>query len=170
MAVLEFPLRLSGYYFDRETNQHYAMKRDCYDPVTGRFCQSDPIGLRGGSLSPYVYVLNNPLSFTDPEGLWVRQLSEELLKKITGKTLDELLGRKITAPAVGSEIGQGICKATGGRIPNPDGTCRGECLAKIDRTQGDVAIGWLEDCVKACVAEIKACKPSPSSALSCPAQ
>lgn len=33
--------------FDRETNTHYNTFRDC-DPSTGRYVQSDPIGLRGG--------------------------------------------------------------------------------------------------------------------------
>jgi hypothetical protein len=40
-----------------------------YDPVTGRFIQVDPIGL-GGGLNDYVYANNDPLSWTDPLGLW----------------------------------------------------------------------------------------------------
>jgi uncharacterized protein RhaS with RHS repeats len=39
----DFPLGLSLYYTDKETGQRYAQLRDCYDPVTGRFCQSDPM-------------------------------------------------------------------------------------------------------------------------------
>jgi hypothetical protein len=121
-------------------------------------------------LNLYAYANNAPTMYTDPYGLWVEQLGQKLLKDLTGKTLDELLGRKVTAPAIGSGIGKGICTATGGRIPNPDGSCRGECLSKLDMSQGQAASGWVEDCVKACVAEIKACKPSPSSSLSCPVQ
>ena len=170
LGVFEFPLTESNYYDDKETGMRYAMMRDCYDTATGRFCQSDPIGLAGGSLSPYLYVNNAPLNFTDPEGLWVQQLGEKLLKDLTGKTLDELMGRKPTAPAIGSGIGKQVCKDTGGRVPDPDRICREKCLEKIDMTQAQGAAGWLEDCVKACVAEIKACKPSPSSALSCPVQ
>jgi RHS repeat-associated protein len=41
----DFPLRLSMYYTDKETGQAYAQLRDCYDAASGRFCQSDPIGL-----------------------------------------------------------------------------------------------------------------------------
>jgi RHS repeat-associated protein len=40
-----------------------------YDPAIGRFVQSDPLvdaGIQG--LNRYSYVLNNPLSFTDPTG------------------------------------------------------------------------------------------------------
>ena len=63
-----FPFRESNYYHDTETNQRYAMFRDCYDTATGRFCQSDPIGLAGG-LNTYAYVFGNPLSYIDPSGL-----------------------------------------------------------------------------------------------------
>jgi len=58
-----------GQYFDAETNLHYNYFRD-YDPTTGRYIESDPIGLDGG-LNTYSYALQNPTRYTDPTGLFV---------------------------------------------------------------------------------------------------
>lgn len=64
----KYNLRFAGQYFDTETGLHYNYFRD-YDPKTGRYLSSDPIGLAGG-LNPYLYARANPLYYYDPDGLF----------------------------------------------------------------------------------------------------
>jgi RHS repeat-associated protein len=60
-------LRFAGQYFDQESGLHYNYHR-YYDPLTGRYVTSDPIGLAGG-LNTFGYANANPIHYSDPYGL-----------------------------------------------------------------------------------------------------
>ncbi len=62
-----FDLRHPGQRFDEASGTSQNVYRD-YDPSTGRYLQSDPIGLSGG-VSTYGYAGQSPLTNADPLGL-----------------------------------------------------------------------------------------------------
>jgi RHS repeat-associated protein len=65
--TLVFDMRFPGQRYDSATLISYNMHRD-YEAGTGRYTQSDPIGLNGG-LNTYRYSYANPLVYFDPSGL-----------------------------------------------------------------------------------------------------
>jgi RHS repeat-associated protein len=66
LGSFSYNLRFPGQYYMLETGLFYNYFRD-YDPQTGRYIESDPIGLRGG-INSYAYVGDLPVSMADPQG------------------------------------------------------------------------------------------------------
>lgn len=67
------PILFSGGLYDFDTKLYRFGARD-YDPTVGRWTTKDPIGFAGGDTNLYAYVGGNPMSYTDPTGLyWFRQ-------------------------------------------------------------------------------------------------
>lgn len=71
-SPFRYGLRFPGQYLDEETGYHHNGWRE-YDPALGRYIQTDPIGLAGGT-NTYLYASGNPLSNYDSNGLFVQAL------------------------------------------------------------------------------------------------
>ncbi|PRC90562.1 RHS repeat-associated core domain-containing protein [Solimicrobium silvestre] len=80
----------SGSSLDAETNLHQNYYRN-YDPNSGRYIESDPLGL-GGGISTYGYVGGNPLSFDDPFGLCITQAQADAISAGLGGFVGGYIG------------------------------------------------------------------------------
>jgi uncharacterized protein RhaS with RHS repeats len=105
---------------------HHNGFRD-YHPTTGRYIESDPVGLAAG-LNTYAYVRNNPLRVSDllgltPEGAAIGGVAGAGVGAVFGGIIGSA-GGSLVAPGVGT-LGGGIAGAGQGAI---DGAIIGSFL------------------------------------------
>ncbi|WP_218915034.1 RHS repeat-associated core domain-containing protein [Desulfurivibrio alkaliphilus] len=105
------PFGFAGGLHDRDTNLTRFGARD-YDPQTGRWTAKDPILFAGGDTNLYGYVLNDPINWIDPEGLWYIDLN------LTGSARGSLgpggtIGLQIGASGINFYYGFGLGMGAG---------------------------------------------------------
>ena len=103
LGVFSYNLRFPGQLYDAETGLNYNYHRT-YEPGTGGYTQSDPIGLQGG-LNTYAYVGGNPVNAVDPTG--ENAVSEGIKLGSNIGSLGGPLGRLIGA-GIGAGLGYAI--------------------------------------------------------------
>lgn len=130
--------KFTGYQRDDETGLDFAEAR-YYNNKHGRFTAVDPLLPSGKSANPqtfnrYVYVLNNPLVLTDPNGLQAGgTVSEEpdIIRVVTVlfRDLFNALQERANYLLNGASNLSNLDQANGGRIQN-----------RIDAARGDQAV------------------------------
>lgn len=152
LGELIYNPRFPGQYYDKETNLHYNYFRD-YNPQTGRYIESDPIGLEGG-INTYSYVGGNPLSGFDPLGLdnWggvgrpalVYTLMNEGYTIMYDPETREILGRIPTSNKVDRKSAYGAASPYSGVITSECPTGKlGTAYGTAKVLTGDPRARWI---------------------------
>jgi RHS repeat-associated protein len=106
------PYMFTGRRFDAEIGLYYYRAR-YYDPFTGRFLQTDPVGYQAG-MNVYRYCANNPVRLRDPFGLEPNDPCGLLrvLGSVLGLGSDVLEGLESVA-GLSADVFEGLLSALG---------------------------------------------------------
>lgn len=112
-VAFELPLRFPGQQATDASGLYYNHQRE-YDPATGRYSQSDPIGLNAG-ISTYAYVESAPTWASDSSGLAKDTITvriEVYILKGDVRSLTTLLESGILTPAQTQVARAGMSRLT----------------------------------------------------------
>ena len=88
-ATVEMNVRFPGQYYDEETGLHYNYFR-YYDPFTGRYEASDPIGIEGIPMIDKKFSKKSFEQALEKDNAMVNELSSELEELIQNKLFAEI--------------------------------------------------------------------------------
>ena len=133
------PLRYRGYIYDNETGFYYLQSR-YYDPVVGRFINSDGqlnSGFFGNNM--FAYCENNPVNMADNTG----EIPFFVITAAVGAVIGAVAGGILAAQTGGNVwAGIGLGAAAGALIGTGAGMAAGAALAgSITATTGAVVAG-----------------------------
>jgi RHS repeat-associated protein len=147
VTSITYNLRFPGQYYQAESGLHYNYFRD-YDRQTGRYVESDLIGLFGGSYSPYGYVWSDPIGYLDPFGLWSISGNAYISGWGFELTFGRDDGRFFVTGRAGLGAGGGWAYDAHGKIPGPrpKDPCKGGAVLaatlKGDLKSGPASLGF----------------------------
>ncbi|HEY4365687.1 MAG TPA: DUF2235 domain-containing protein [Steroidobacteraceae bacterium] len=121
-------LRAPGQYADAESGTHYNYLRN-YDPQTGRYLTSDPIGLAGGANS-FTYAGQSPQNVIDPLGLYLFAFDGTWINRSSGVLTNVELFRRAYDPSF-TEVNSYYKKGLGTSEPD-----RSDFENSVDRVLG----------------------------------
>jgi RHS repeat-associated protein len=92
------PFGFAGGLYDEQTRLVHFGARD-FDALTGRWLTTDPLGFLGAETNLYAYARNDPVSLTDPEGLWIPAAIAEGVRQ---KQRDDMINGSRSTPSKGA--------------------------------------------------------------------